>query len=331
MLVLESDRLLFREWEPKDGPRLHEILCDPITMQFWPAPLGEEGIRSFQERAHHRYRGTGNGRFAVVLKATNEIIGDAGIMESEVDGQLEFDLGFILHHPFWGQGYATEAAKALLEHGFRNLRMYRIVLHMAEEHTASRHIAEKLGFPLEKTFVNPKNLGKTHLLFALGRKAYLEMRQRRLFDKVADSQEKHNWLGLATSENNANRILALETAAGFPEQLQTELLHWFCATDHFLTRHKIFELLDEGHREMALAGVGPERLPALDDRDSFVHFQAAADPSELQILTEMELEGTPLPNYRIVFVKKYCARTGKSMAEGKAALAALLHRAREIR
>ena len=331
MLVLESERLLFREWESKDMPRLKEILTDPTTMQFWPAPYDEAGIEKWRERAYERYRGTGNGRFAVVLKKTNEVIGDAGFMESEVDGKLEFDLGYIIHHPYWGQGFATEAAAALLQYGFRSLRMYRIVANMAEEHGASRKVAEKIGMELEKRFVNKKNLDKPSLLFALSRKAYEDMRQSRLFAQIADSTEKKNWLRMAASEDSRSRLLALETAAGFPEQLQTELLHWFCTTEHFLTRHRIFNLLDEAHQEMALAAIGPSTVPALDERDSFLHFSAAEDGQTRQILAEMEVEGTPLPNYRIVFVKKWCARTGAGMAEGKAVLTELLKRARAFR
>lgn len=328
MLVLESERLLFREWEPKDTPRLKEILTDPVTMQFWPHPYDAEGVKRWQEKAHDRYRGTGIGRFAVILKGTNEIIGDAGIMESEVDGKEEFDLGYIIHHPYWGKGYATEAAAALLEHGFRNLKMYRIVVNMAEEHGASRHVAEKIGMPLEKQFINTRNLDKPSLLYALSRKGYLEMRQSRLFNRIAETTEKRNWLALATSEDNASRLLALESAAGIREQLQTELLHWFCSAEHFVTRGRIFELLDDRHKAMARAAIGPESLPQVDHLESFAHFQAAKDPVILQILAEMEFEGTPLPNYKFVFVKKFRARTGKGMEEGKAELKALMQRAR---
>lgn len=80
---------------------------------------------------------------------------------------MEHDLGYIVHHPHWSNGYATEAAEACKRYALETLGLRRLVANMPVEHTASARVAEKIGMTLEKTFDNPKNRGIETRLYSL--------------------------------------------------------------------------------------------------------------------------------------------------------------------
>ncbi len=165
--VLETERLILRRLTPDDLEALHRIFSDSSTMSFWAAPFTEDDTRRWILRALRYYETLGFGRWAVVLKETGELIGDCGILRTEVDGKMEHDLGYVIHHPCWGSGYATEAAEACKHYAIETFGIRRLVANMPVEHTASARVAEKIGMTLEKTFDNPKNRGIETRLYSL--------------------------------------------------------------------------------------------------------------------------------------------------------------------
>jgi len=332
MHVLQSERLLFREYTRKDLPKMEEILGDPTTMQFWPKPYDKEGVKKWIEKNVEPYLGSGGGRLVTVIKKTNEVIGDCGLIETKIDGQAEFDLGYIIHHPHWRAGFGFEAAQALLRHGFQTLRMGRIVVQMPENHHGSRRIAEKLGMTYEKSY-NMEATGFRMRVYAMERKAYLQEKNRLLVDQLGGSQEKKRWLALATSPDPASRMLALTTAeaAVIAPQIQQELLFWFSVTENTLVRYQILNLLDEHHRGLALPSATPADVSRFDDHETLPYFLAAQDDAERAVLSYMNQTNQPLPDFKIVFLRQYIQRTRTDMKTARAALSALIERARKYR
>ena len=151
--TIETTRLVLRPPTPDDFEALHRIFSDPLTMSFWPAPFAEEDTRRWIERSLHDHEETGFGRRPTILKSSGEVIGDCGLMRAEIDGEMEHDLGYIVHHPHWRNGYAVEA-----------LGIRRLVANMPTDHAASIRVAQKLGMRWEKTFRNARNRNiETHL------------------------------------------------------------------------------------------------------------------------------------------------------------------------
>jgi RimJ/RimL family protein N-acetyltransferase len=103
----------------------------------------------------------------VEARATGEIIGHAGLQR--LDGGDDGELGYYLGRAAWGQGYATETARACLEHGFTACALERVVAVVRLENAASRRVLEKDGFRHERdgTFY-----GAEASLFALPRDAW---------------------------------------------------------------------------------------------------------------------------------------------------------------
>ncbi|MCS7460243.1 GNAT family N-acetyltransferase [Paenibacillus doosanensis] len=170
-IILQTDRLLLREYEEGDQEEAYRLLSDPVTMSFWPQPLDREQAAGWVRRSMDSCRENGFGRWLVVDKSTGGSVGDCGLMRASIGGREEIDLGYIIHHPHWRRGYGFEAASACMEYGFARLGLERICANMPVEHTASSRVAEKLGMIKEKEFSNPRNRGIMTCLYAKSRSA----------------------------------------------------------------------------------------------------------------------------------------------------------------
>lgn len=168
-MVIETERLLLRQFRPEDLEDLQRILSDPTTMSFWPSPFSLERTSNWMSQNSQRYREHGFGRFAVILKENDELIGYCGIIRSEIDGQQENDLGYVIFYIYWNHGYATEAAAACVTFGFEKLNLCRICANMPSEHHASRRVSEKIGMSLERRFYNKRNREILTCLYSIGR------------------------------------------------------------------------------------------------------------------------------------------------------------------
>lgn len=168
--MLETNRLILRKYTAEDIPALHKILSDPVTMSFWPAPFSEAQSLVWFERVLKSYDDHGFGRMTITLKETGELIGDSGIVfDNIIDGKTENDLGYIVHHPNWKKGYASEAANAVKQFAFDSLKLERICANMAFDNIASVKTAEKIGMTKEKEFYNTRNRNILTYLFSINR------------------------------------------------------------------------------------------------------------------------------------------------------------------
>ena len=123
--LIETERLILRPIKASDAKDLFELDSNPKVHKY----LGNNPVKHIDEcktyitSIQQQYKDYGMGRIAVVKKDTQEFIGWAGI-KYEQNLRKEFnyyDLGYRLKEQFWGKGYATEAALASLDYGFKNL------------------------------------------------------------------------------------------------------------------------------------------------------------------------------------------------------------------
>ena len=121
MAVIETERLLLREFVPDDTDALAAVISDPETMRFYPEPRDRAGVESWIERNRQRYRDCGHGLWAMVLKSSGQVVGDCGLARQTVDGVDEIEIGYHLRRDLWGQGLAPEAAGACRDYGFERL------------------------------------------------------------------------------------------------------------------------------------------------------------------------------------------------------------------
>ena len=165
--MIETPRTIIRPYAEADIALIAPIFADPITMGFWPQPFSEDATAAWVRRAGSSFPATGLGRMLVELRADGTPIGDCGIVEAEINGRHEYDLGYIIHHPYWRQGFGIECARACLEYGIHTLGLRRIVANMAHDHIASTRVAERLGMRREASFYHPRNRNILTYVYAL--------------------------------------------------------------------------------------------------------------------------------------------------------------------
>lgn len=149
-VVLETSRLILREFEPDDADALAQVLSDPVTMQYYPAPYDRAGVENWIARNRQRYEHDAVGLWAMLLKGTGELIGDCGILRQLVEGEFFYEIGYHLRKGHWGRGYATEAARACRDWGFANLTAEMMISLIRPENIRSQRVAERNGMTVWK-------------------------------------------------------------------------------------------------------------------------------------------------------------------------------------
>lgn len=148
-VILETPRLILREFAAADGDALAQCLSDPETMRFYPAPLSRDQVAEWIARNQKRYGDDGHGSWAMLLKS-GELIGDCGLTRQRVEGSDEIEIGYHVRRDCWGQGYAPEAAAACRDWGFSGLRVEQLISLVRVGNLPSRRVAEKVGMALWK-------------------------------------------------------------------------------------------------------------------------------------------------------------------------------------
>ena len=144
---LETPRLILRRIATADGPAIHRYMSDPIVTRWLPEGcLDEAQAQAFAERNAGRHARA----VAVVERPSGQLIGHMPF--HPWFGRATHEIGWVIAPERQGRGYATEAAKALLEHAFRKLGCHRVIATCQPENTASWRVMEKLGMRREAHF-----------------------------------------------------------------------------------------------------------------------------------------------------------------------------------
>jgi [ribosomal protein S5]-alanine N-acetyltransferase len=149
-LVLRTDRLELREFELGDDEFVLRLLNDASFLRF----IGDKGVRTLEDARAYltqgpmaSYRQHGYGLYLVSLRADGTPIGMCGLVRRE--GLEHADVGFAFLPQFRSQGYASESAAAVLDHGRRHLELGRIVAIAAPDNHASIAVLERIGLKYE--------------------------------------------------------------------------------------------------------------------------------------------------------------------------------------
>lgn len=160
MKIIETERLILREWQPEDLAPFSAINQDPYVMEYLLKPLTEDETAVMIEKIKTHFIQYGFGLFACILKETSELIGFVGL--NVPDFQTFFtpcvEIGWRLASRFWGKGYATEAARAVLKAGFKQYDLQEIVSFTVPANHRSRRVMEKIGLTrdVKGDFYHPK-------------------------------------------------------------------------------------------------------------------------------------------------------------------------------
>lgn len=148
-VILETNRLLLRELTSDDAEDFYKLNLNPNVIRY----TGNLSFKSIEEAReflenYKDYQVNGYGRWAVILKDSNQFVGWCGLKLGEMEN--ETDIGFRFFEEEWNKGYATESANACLHYGFEKLNLKRIIGRAMKENKASIKVLQKIGLEYEK-------------------------------------------------------------------------------------------------------------------------------------------------------------------------------------
>lgn len=163
---LETERLIIRPWKEPDFSAFQAMNSDPLVMEHFPSTLSEEESRALFDEINRRIQKNNFGLWACEIKATGDIIGFVGL--NEPTDQFYFspcvEIGWRLRSQYWRQGYAKEAAIAVLEFAFETLKLDQVVAFTATTNVPSESLMQALGMQkMPENFLHPR-LPKDHPL-----------------------------------------------------------------------------------------------------------------------------------------------------------------------
>jgi ribosomal-protein-alanine N-acetyltransferase len=151
-VVAETERLMLRRITHADLDAYAALNADPEVTRY----LGSGRIRTREETLAEidyilrMYDDCGYSLWATVRKQDGTFIGRCGLLNWQLDGRDEVEVAYGLARPFWGLGYASEAARAVREWAFAYLDVDRLVSLVVPENEASKNVAKKNGMRFER-------------------------------------------------------------------------------------------------------------------------------------------------------------------------------------
>ena len=145
--MIQTERLILRQWRPDDIPAFVAMNADPRVMEFFASTLTEAQSIAFAGRVAEHFAEKGFGWWAVEVRSGMPFAGFVGLSVPRFEAHFTpcVEIGWRLAHAAWGKGYATEAARAALAHGFEVLKLEEIVSFTTVANIRSRAVMEKIG------------------------------------------------------------------------------------------------------------------------------------------------------------------------------------------
>ncbi|WP_433345543.1 GNAT family N-acetyltransferase [Microtetraspora malaysiensis] len=143
--MIETERLVLRRWRESDREPFAALNADPEVMEYFPSTLTRERSDALADRLEAEFEECGFGLWAVEL--SGEFIGFTGLSVPRFTAHFTpcVEVGWRLARSAWGHGYASEAARAALDHGFGTVGLQEIVSFTAVVNTRSRRVMERIG------------------------------------------------------------------------------------------------------------------------------------------------------------------------------------------
>ena len=166
MLIIETERLILRNWQNQDRNLFYEINRDEKVMEFFPFRRSHAECDILFDRNRDMIGETGLGFYALADRTTNEALGFCGLSPVDLPGILPggaVEIGWRLATRFWGRGYVTEAASRLIEYGRTDLLLSDVHAFAVMSNQRSIAVMQRIGMQrlIGQDFDHPK-VPETH-------------------------------------------------------------------------------------------------------------------------------------------------------------------------
>lgn len=144
---IETERLILRDWQDSDQAPFARMNGDPLVMEFLPRHMDEKASNKLVKRFQDHFKKYGYGLFAVEIKESGEFAGFVGLHNVEFEAPFTpaVEIAWRLDYEYWGKGYGSEAAKAVLNYAFKTLKLKEVVAFTVHDNTRTIHVMEKIG------------------------------------------------------------------------------------------------------------------------------------------------------------------------------------------
>lgn len=176
--ILETERLILRKLTSQDQGNLSTILKDSEVMYAYEHAFSDEEVAEWLNRQRMRYAACGFGLWGVILKETNEFIGQCGITMQGWGDQEVPEIGYLFAKKYWHKGYAIEAAKACKELAFSFYGMEEVYSIIRDSNDPSKQVALRNGMLACGSMVKHYyQMDMSHTIYraSVGEKAFLSV------------------------------------------------------------------------------------------------------------------------------------------------------------
>lgn len=174
-MILETERLVLREMDQGDLDDLKAILQNPRVMYAYQHEFSDKDVLEWLQRQRRRYQEDGFGLWAVVLKSTGRMIGQAGLTMQPYRDRQVLEIGYLLRQDCWHKGYATEAALGCKAYAFEKLNQTKVYSIIKADNQASIKVARRIGMEKEDEFMARYYNGEMlHDLYSVSRTSSVE-------------------------------------------------------------------------------------------------------------------------------------------------------------
>jgi len=155
--MIETERLLLRAWRPADADPFAALNADPEVTRYLRGPMRRDESDELLARVRGHWQEHGFGLYAVEVKCSGAFAGFVGLAIPSFLPEVlpAVEVGWRLARAHWGNGYATEGARASLAHGFGELGLRQIISLIDPRNTASVRVAERLGMTRGRDRTHP--------------------------------------------------------------------------------------------------------------------------------------------------------------------------------
>ncbi|MGX2946465.1 GNAT family N-acetyltransferase [Enterococcus alishanensis] len=153
-MMIETQRLILREMSQADLPDLKAMLQNPKVMYAYEHDFTDKDAQEWLDRQRRRYYTDGFGLWAMVLKETGEMIGQAGLSLQAYQEDQVLEIGYLLKENAWHHGYAREAAEACKGYAFEVLQQDQVCSIIHPDNHASIKVAESIGMTKLAEFIS---------------------------------------------------------------------------------------------------------------------------------------------------------------------------------
>ena len=143
-MILETPRLILRPFAADDLDHMAELMANKDFMRFSMGPMTQEQTKSFLDKVIGWDRERMPSQFAMIVRSSETLASYCDFFHHEVDGKMEIEIDYRLDSACWNRGLASEAARTVRDHGFRDLKLDYVISLIHPENHPSRRVAQKM-------------------------------------------------------------------------------------------------------------------------------------------------------------------------------------------